>query len=89
MSEACGETLYSLYSGWNQQKQAVCSLSDQELIDLMNQKIESLKSHPKTKVKGVMGIIINCEGVKIVLGNREVFNGKWRQENPVFTMVKM
>lgn len=57
--------LYLLYSEWDQQKQAVCSLSDQELIDLIHQKIESLKSYPKTKVKGVMGIVINCEGVKI------------------------
>ena len=61
----CGETLYSLYSGWEEQQQPVCDLSEQQLIDLMNKKLEYLKTNPKAKGKGVMSIYINCEGTII------------------------
>lgn len=65
VSGMCGDELYSLFDGWKQQKQASCDLSDEELIELMNEKIEYLKNNPKAKGKGVMSIYINCEGKKI------------------------
>ena len=61
----CGETLYALHSGFDAQQQPKCDLSDEELVRLMNEKIDYLKTHPKAKGKGIMGIYINCEGMVI------------------------
>lgn len=58
----CAETMYALFSGFDGQQQPTCSLSDEELVQLMNEEIEYLKTHPKAKGKGVMGLFINCDG---------------------------
>ena len=62
--EMCGETLYALFSGFDGQEKAECDLSEEELVALMNEKIQYLKEHPKTKLKTVLGVYINCEGDK-------------------------
>lgn len=58
----CGETMYALFSGFDAQEQPKCNLSEEELVKLMNEKIEYLKSNPKAKGKGIMGLYINCKG---------------------------
>lgn len=62
LEEMCGETLYALFDGFDGQTGAKCDLSDQELIDRMNEEITWLREHPTFKAKGVMGVYINCEG---------------------------
>lgn len=61
----CGETMYALFSGFDHQQQPTCHQSKSQLVSLMNEQIEYLKTNPKAKGKGVMSIFINCRGEKI------------------------
>ncbi|MDX2359967.1 MAG: hypothetical protein QNK23_04105 [Crocinitomicaceae bacterium] len=60
----CGETLYSLFSGLEEQEQPKCDISEADLIAKMDTELRSyLEEHPKLKAKGVvMSIDLNCEG---------------------------
>lgn len=59
----CDENeVYALFPMFDGQDEAVCPVSEAELLELLNAQVEFLKSHPKHKDKGMMGIIINCEG---------------------------
>lgn len=58
----CGTTMYALFSGFDAQEQPKCNLSNEELVKLMNEKIEYLKTNTEAKGKGIMGLYINCEG---------------------------
>lgn len=56
------KNVYALFPTLKGQEQASCGLTDQEMIDQLNEKISFLKSNPKYKDKGMVSFLINCEG---------------------------
>ncbi|MDH5597549.1 MAG: hypothetical protein OEY34_00405 [Cyclobacteriaceae bacterium] len=56
------EEVYSLFPMFGGQDEAVCPLSDKQLLERLNAEVQFLKDHPKYSDKGMIGIIINCKG---------------------------
>ncbi len=54
--------VYVLFSSFNDQTQAKCSLTNDEIKALMNEKLEYLKKNPGFKGKGTVAVYINCKG---------------------------
>lgn len=54
--------VYSLYGGFDGQIEPKCSLSKQNMEDILNERLLFLKENPKFKSKGMVGVYINCEG---------------------------
>jgi hypothetical protein len=54
--------VYVLFESWEGQQQAVCPASDEEILNRLNSEVQFLKDNPKYKDKGMIGILINCEG---------------------------
>lgn len=57
--------VYALFPSMEGQDEAICPLTDDELLEKLNTEIQFLKDNPKHKDKGMLSILINCEG-KIV-----------------------
>lgn len=85
--------VYSLFPSFDGQVEAVCPISEDEILDRLNKEVTFLKENPKFKGKGMIGLIINCKGevVKCEMDNKtsskeldkqieDVFNslGKWK-----------
>lgn len=59
----CEDTnIYVLFNTFPNQEMADCRLTSQEMIQILNDTILYLKDHPKTKINGMVSIIINCKG---------------------------
>ncbi len=84
--------VYVMFPGFDGQVQAECPLTDEQIIERLNE-IQFLKDNPKFKGEGMIGLIINCKGevVKCEMDNKtkseeldkqieEVFNalGEWK-----------
>jgi len=44
------------------QEEAVCPVSEEEILKRLNSEVAFLKDNPKYKDEGMMGLIINCKG---------------------------
>ncbi|AWI25139.1 hypothetical protein [Flavobacterium pallidum] len=75
------------------QIEAVCPISDAEILERLNSEVQFIKDNPKYKGKGMIGILINCKGevVRCEMDNKtknpqldkeieKVFNslGEWK-----------
>jgi hypothetical protein len=56
------DEVYALLPGLTGQVLAECSVSKQQMNDRLNEELQFLKDHPDHKDKGMIGLIINCEG---------------------------
>lgn len=54
--------VYALFGGFKGQVEPKCSLTKEEIQNLLNEKITFLKVNPKFKGKGMVGVFINCKG---------------------------
>lgn len=63
--------VYALFPGFGGQVEAVCPVSNNELLNQLNA-LPYLKENPKCKGEGMVGIIINCSGkvVKCDIDNK-------------------
>lgn len=57
--------VYALYGGFKGQIEPKCSVSKEEIQKMLNEKVSFLKSNPKFKGKGMVGVFINCKGEPI------------------------
>lgn len=60
------DNVYALFGSLEGQTQASCGLDDKQMIDLLNEKIAFIRTNPKYKDKGMISLIINCEGEVVV-----------------------
>jgi hypothetical protein len=85
--------VYALFPMFDNQKEAVCPVSEEEISRRLDSAVTFLKDNPKHKDKGMVGIWINCKGemIKCEMDNKTknatldsqivaVFNtlGKWK-----------
>jgi hypothetical protein len=85
--------VYALFSFFESQKQAVCPVSKNEILEKLNSQIQFIKDNPKHKDKGMIGVLISCESkvVRCEIDNKtkkpeldkqieDVFNslGEWK-----------
>lgn len=56
------EEVYALFPMFGGQKEAVCPISKQELLERLNEEVSYLKENPKFKGKGLINVILNCDG---------------------------
>ena len=54
--------VYVLFSGFTGQVEPQCSLTKEEMQIMLNEKALFLKTNPKFKGKGMVEVLINCEG---------------------------
>lgn len=54
--------VYGLFGGFKGQVEPKCSLTKEEIQSLLNEKVVFLKTNPKFKGKGIVGVYINCKG---------------------------
>lgn len=54
--------VYALFPGFDGQVEAVCPITENEILERLNSEIQFLKDNPKYKDKGMMGLIVNCKG---------------------------
>ena len=54
--------VYALLPSFKGQKEAECSLSDEEINERLNNEVKFLKNNPKYDDKGMIGLVINCKG---------------------------
>ncbi len=72
------DEVYALFPSFDGQDEAVCPISEEELLKRLNTEVPFLKENPKFKAKGMMGLIINCKGDVIqckmdnTTGNKEL-----------------
>lgn len=62
------DEVYALYEGFDGQIEPKCSLSKEEMQEIINNKLQYLKDNPKYKGKGMLGVYINCEGTALQWG---------------------
>ncbi|OQP65386.1 hypothetical protein A3860_17115 [Niastella vici] len=64
--------VYSPFPMFKGQKQAVCAVTDEEIVKRLDSGATFLKDNPKTKDKGMVGLWINCKGemVKCEMDNK-------------------
>lgn len=56
------DKVYALFSGFTGQEVPKCSISEEEMQLILNEKLKFLKDNPSFKGKGMVGVYINCEG---------------------------
>ena len=64
--------VYALFPSFKGQEEAVCPVTKEEILKRLNAEVAFLKTNPKYKDKGMMGLIINCKGevVKCKMDNK-------------------
>jgi hypothetical protein len=64
--------VYVLFPSFKGQKQAVCPVSDDEIVRRLNTEVAFLKDKPTYQDKGMIGLVINCKGevVKCKMDNK-------------------
>ncbi len=50
------------YNGNPDEVEPVCSVTKEELIELLNNDLQFLKNNPEFKGRGMISVVINCEG---------------------------
>jgi hypothetical protein len=73
------KSVLELYNGNPDEIEPKCSISKQELIEILNDELPFLRSHPDFKGRGMVSVIINCEGK--VVGWAEVVKSKSKELN--------
>ncbi len=56
------EEVYLFFPMFDGQDEAVCPISDDSIVSLLNSEIQFLIDNPKHKDKGMIGLYINCTG---------------------------
>lgn len=56
------EEVYALFSSLQGQQEAICPLTKEQITQRLNAEVAFLKENPKFKGKGMVGLLINCEG---------------------------
>ena len=54
--------VYALFPMFEGQKEALCPVSEKEILKRLNDQVQFIKDKPKYKDKGMIGLIINCKG---------------------------
>ena len=54
--------IYTMFPMFKDQQEAVCSVSEKEIQNRLNNEVPYLKEHPDHDDKGIVSIIINCKG---------------------------
>ena len=54
--------VYALFDGFEGQREPTCSMSEEQMQRVLNEKLQFLKDHPKFKSKGMISVYINCKG---------------------------
>lgn len=54
--------VYALFPGFKGQEKAVCPVSREEIIERLNSEVKFLVDNPNYNDKGMIGLVINCEG---------------------------
>ena len=54
--------LYTLFDFFDGQEEAVCPVSEEEILQRLNSELTFLKDNPNHKDKGSVALIINCKG---------------------------
>ncbi|HYV92721.1 MAG TPA: hypothetical protein VE978_13075 [Chitinophagales bacterium] len=64
--------VYALIPSFKGQEEAVCPVSEEDILKRLNSEIQFLKDHPKYDGKGMIGLVINCKGevVKCKMDNK-------------------
>ncbi|WP_294670668.1 hypothetical protein [uncultured Fluviicola sp.] len=68
-----------LYGGNPDEVEPKCMIDKEELTERLNSDLSFLKNHPEFKGRGMISIVINCEGK--VIGWSEVVKSKNRELN--------
>ncbi len=66
--------VFELYNGNPDEIEPKCSITKEELIELLNSDLEFLKNNPEFKGRGMISVIINCDGK--VIGWAEVVKSR-------------
>lgn len=56
------DEVYALFPMLKGQEEAVCPVTEAEILTRLNAEVQFLKDHPKYKDKGMVGLFINCKG---------------------------
>ena len=64
--------VYSLFPMFGDQKEAICPVSDEEILRRLDSAVVFLKDNPKFSGKGMVSIMISCKGdmVKCEIDNK-------------------
>lgn len=54
--------VYALFPMLDGQVEAVCPLTDDEIVKRLNAEVQFLKDNPKFKGEGMVSVMINCKG---------------------------
>ena len=54
--------VYVLFPSFEGQEEADCPVTNEEILRRLNSEVQYLKDHPKHKDKGMIGLIIDCDG---------------------------
>lgn len=54
--------VYALFPMLDGQKEAICPVSEAEILKRLNSEVQFLLDNPKFKDKGMIGLVINCKG---------------------------
>lgn len=54
--------VYAFFPMFGGQEEAVCPVSEDEILRRLNAEVQYIKDHPKFKAEGMIGLIINCDG---------------------------
>jgi hypothetical protein len=57
--------VYALFPSMSGQEKAVCPLTKDEILKRLNSEIQFLKDNQKYKDKGMIGLVINCNGTVV------------------------
>lgn len=58
----CTETVYALMDGFDGQKEARTSVSEEEIINYLKANFQYIKDNPKAKFSGSITYAVNCNG---------------------------
>lgn len=69
--------VFELYNGNEGEVEPKCSVSKEELIEMLNNELSFLKNNPDFKGRGMVSVLINCEGravgwAEVVVKNKEL-----------------
>ncbi|WP_300666282.1 protein S100 [Fluviicola sp.] len=72
--------VFELYNGNEGELEPKCSVSKEELIEMLNKELSFLKNNPDFKGRGMVSVLINCEGRAVGWGEVVVKNKELNEE---------
>ena len=54
--------VYALFPSFKGQEQAICPVSEDQILERLNTEVKFLVDNPKYDDKGMIGLVINCKG---------------------------